>query len=387
LSEPRALWTYLSHLVLPRSGGGGVYVDDFNASRGWLQPWTTLPAMLALAIGTAAALVWRKRFPIASFACLFFLTAQLLESSTVALELYFEHRNYLPAAFLGWPLAHALFRPANYPRYRASFAALLLIALLLLTRQRAEVWGQPELLNTLSATQESNSARAQVSAARQQIEQGDWRGGLMRVQRVQRSQPQSVDIAINSLSMECAATGALSADTLARTSNTLATARTWNYGLYLWLQDAARDPILRSCRGFGLAGLTELVTKAASNPQNASMRRKRDLWHVRGRIALAAGRPDLALRWFNAAIEAMPDPDYALVQVAALGNAHAPGLALAHLDAFQHIQARQASQPIRDMDGVHRWLLRHYGYYDRELSYLRQQLQADAAHASPPQQH
>lgn len=378
LSEPRALWTYLGHLALPRAGGGGVFVEGFTTSRGWLDPVTTLPAFMALVASAAAAIALRRRIPIASFAWLFFLCGHLLESTTIPLELYFEHRNYLPAMFLGWPLAQALLRPGAYPRYRSVFAALLVASLLLLSHQRAITWGNPQLLGALSATYARDSARAQVSAARQEIDRGDMRAGLARVRAMQETQPGSVDVAINAISIECGATGALSTQTLARTRNTLSSARTWNFGLYVWLQDAARNQRLRRCQGFGLEGLSSLVTSAEANPQNAAARRKRDLWHVRGRIALAEGRPTLALRWFDAALLAQPDADYALVQAAALGDSGAPALGVAHLDYFQRLQVAQGAEPLHDMAGVHRWLLRHYGYYQDELSYLRGQLQADA---------
>lgn len=378
LSEPRALWSYVGRLALPRAGGGGIYVDDFAASRGWLDPATTLSAMLALAASVVAAVAWRRRFPVASFAWLFFLGAHLLESSTIPLELYFEHRNYLPAAFLGWPLAHALLRPGAYPRYRAAFVTLLLATLLLLTHQRAIVWGDPALLGALSAAHEVRSARAQVSAAGQEIDRGDRSAGLTRIRTMQRAQPDSVDVAINSIGMECAATGALSPDTFSRTRSTLTAAKTWNYGLYEWLQDAARDPGLLRCRGFGLRGLSALVTAAEANPQNAAPRRKRDLWHVRGRIALAEGRPEVALRWFDAALLLEPDPEYALVQAAALGDAGAPALGVRHLDHYARMQTDRPTTPRRDMAAVHAWLLRHYDYYQTQLSYVRRQLQSDA---------
>jgi hypothetical protein len=386
LSEPRAVWSYMARLALPRAGGGGVFVDDFVASRGWLTPASTLPAALALVASALAAWRLRRRFPIVSFAWLFFLAGHLLESSTIPLELYFEHRNYLPAMFLGWPLAHALSRPGAHARYRNGFAALLVVAMLLLTRERALVWGNPALLSVLSVRTESDSARAQADAARQQILHGDVRGGLARILAMQRSHPGSVDIAISAIGMECAATHHLSPQTASRAQRTLATARGWNFGLYQWLQDATRDPTVRGCQGFGLAGLGALVTAAEANPQNASLHRKRDLWHVRGRIALAEGRPQLALQWFDAAVLAQPDAEYALVQAAALGDAGAPLLGVVHLDHFQRVAARESTNPIRDMAGVHHWLLQHDGYYDGELTYLRQQLQRAATRPSTPTQ-
>jgi hypothetical protein len=377
LSEPRALWSYVLRLALPRAGGGGVYVDDFATSHGWLEPMTTLPAVLALLGSAIAAIMLRRRFPVASFAWLFFLAAHLLESSTIPLELYFEHRNYLPAAFLGWPLAHALLRPGGYRRSRAVLVAVILCGLLLLTHQRALVWGNEALLNALSGGHQADSPRAQVAAAREEIERGDVRAGLSRIHAQQRRHPDSVDIAINALSFECESTGALVADTQARARHTLANARSWNYGLYEWMQGAARDATLRNCRGFGLPGLKALVASAETNPQSAAATRKRDLWHVRGRIALAEGKPELALRWFDAALLLKPEAQYALVQAAALGDAGAQALGVQHLDHYARIEARTPPEKVRDMPAAHAWLLRHYGYYRNELSTLRRRLRAD----------
>ena len=384
LSEPRVVWSYVARLALPRAGGGGIFVDDFVASRGWLSPPSTLIAAIGLAVSALGAWKLRRRLPIASFAWLFFLAGHLLEGSTIPLELYFEHRNYLPAMFLGWPLAHALLRPAAYARYRAGFAGLLVAILLLLTHERAVVWGNPALLSALAATSESESPRAQTAAAGDQITHGDASGGVVRILAMQRAHPESVDVAINAIGMECTVTHRLSPDTAARANYTLATARSWNFGLYQWLQDATHDPATRNCKGFGLAGVTALVAAAERNPQNASLHRRRDLWHVRGRIALAAGRPELALQWFDAALLAQPDPNYALVQAAALGDGGAPALGIAHIDRYQRIAAHQSALAIRDMSGIHRWLLRHYDYYGKELTYLRQQLQRDAARTSTP---
>lgn len=382
LSEPRAIWCYVAQLALPRAGGGGLYVDDFAISHGWLDPATTLPAVLALAASAIAAIALRRRFPIASFAWLFFLAAHLLEGTTIALELYFEHRNYLPAAFLGWPLAHAMLRPGGYQRPRAALAVLVVCGLLLLTHQRAQVWGNEALLSALSAEHEADSPRAQVIAAGHEIDRGDVHTGLARIHAMLRRHPASVDIAINAVSLECASTGALAADTLARARQALATANTWNYGLYQWMQDAIHDDTIRNCRGFGLTGLAELVDSAESNPQSAPPQRKRDFWHVRGRLALAEGRPDLALLWFNGALSLKPDVEYALVQAAALGDAGAQGLGIQHLDFYARIEQGNEGQAIRNMGTLHAWLLRHNGYYRNELASLRQRLIADEKHPS-----
>lgn len=381
LSEPRALWTYLGRLAVPRFGGGGVFVDSFVVSRGWLQPVTTLPATLALVATSVFAVAGRRRFPIASFAWLFFLAGHVLEGTVVPLELYFEHRNYLPASMLAWPLAHALLRPGRYRRYRLSSAWLLLGAMLWLTHQRSIVWGDPQLLTALSASHEPRSARAQVDAAQQQFNGGDIQGGLTRIQTALDDHPDSVDVAISAIGMECASTGSLSPSTFARAKHALQAAETWNYGLYDWLRAGARDSTIRNCSGFGHIGLLELVTSAERNAQSINPLRKRDLWNVRGNILLSQSRPSEALAWFDAAVLIMPDPNYALSQAAQLGDAGAPELGIRHLDRYVSRERHERPPPSYGMKGVHEWALRRYDYYGREIAQLRRRLAADA-HAS-----
>jgi tetratricopeptide (TPR) repeat protein len=382
LSEPRVLCQYLWRLALPRAVGG-LYGDAFPPSRGWTAPWTTLPSLLALLAITSTALLARHRAPIACFAWCFFLVGHLLESTTVPLELYFEHRNYVPALFLGWPIAHSLLRPGTYSRYRVVALGLLLAAWLLLTAQRASLWGNAQLLHAVAARSEEGSPRAQFFAA---MDAHDPRDALARMHRAQRLAPDSMDLAIGSIALECETRGALDPATLAAARQTLATSHTWNYRLAQWLQEAPSWRDLRDCRGLGLDGLSSLLDAAASNPGMTGPRRRRDLDNARGRIALAAGQPDKALRWFDAALSEEPDPDYALVQAAALGDASAPALGVRHLDTFARLNVHRAAPPVRDMTSLHTWLLSHYGYYRHETALLRVALQRaaeDQAHSTP----
>lgn len=97
LSQSRALIDYLGTLALPRVTSLGVYTDDFAASTGLFSPMTTALSLLALLLVSAAAIVLRKRAPTLFAGWFFFLVAHGIESSFLPLELYFEHRNYLPA--------------------------------------------------------------------------------------------------------------------------------------------------------------------------------------------------------------------------------------------------------------------------------------------------
>ena len=97
---------------------------------------------------------------------LFYYTGHLLESTVINLELYFEHRNYLSAAFLFLPLAALLYDKASPGVF---ITTTILIALLLggFLRYSSTVWSSfPSLVET-SARKAPTSARAQAQFATQ----------------------------------------------------------------------------------------------------------------------------------------------------------------------------------------------------------------------------
>src|SRR5690606_19348161 len=49
LSQPRFLWDYLYHLTIPHIQTQGLFQDGRIVSKGLLEPWTTLPALLGVA--------------------------------------------------------------------------------------------------------------------------------------------------------------------------------------------------------------------------------------------------------------------------------------------------------------------------------------------------
>jgi len=97
LTETRVLWFYLSLLLLPSIQRLGLFHDDISISHGLLDPISTLPAVLGMLALLVFALINFRRYPVASFAILWFLVGHSLESSIFGLEIAYEHRNYLPS--------------------------------------------------------------------------------------------------------------------------------------------------------------------------------------------------------------------------------------------------------------------------------------------------
>jgi len=99
MTEPRILVYYLGLILLP-VGQILKLESDIIPSTGFLSPPSTIISILFLLFLIAGSLFLRKKFPLLSFSILFYFLNHLVESSFIGLELYFEHRNYLPSVFL-----------------------------------------------------------------------------------------------------------------------------------------------------------------------------------------------------------------------------------------------------------------------------------------------
>jgi hypothetical protein len=166
LTEPRVLFMYLHKILAPWPSGIRLWYDDFALSTGLFAPATTAPALAALAALTVAAWRLRARAPLFAFAVLWFLACHVLESSALALELVFDHRNYQASAGPWLAVAAggaALLRRASSAPARRVFALLIAAYFALqagVTWQIASLWGKPDELIVFMARQMPDSRRA-----------------------------------------------------------------------------------------------------------------------------------------------------------------------------------------------------------------------------------
>ena len=154
LTEPRVVLFYFSQIFYPVAERFSI-VHDIKISRGFFQPWTTLPAILLTLGIIVTAFLQIKKFPLFSFAVLFFFLNHVIESTIIPLELVFEHRNYLPSLFLFLPIAVAL-KKSLFHYYSKKkrvmtgsiicFVTLLIMALGIGTYARNMVWADEQTL-------------------------------------------------------------------------------------------------------------------------------------------------------------------------------------------------------------------------------------------------
>lgn len=398
LTEPRVLIEYLHLLWLPRPFTTGLFNDQIVASTSLLSPASTLWALLLLVGLIAAALLLRKRQPVVALAILFYFVGQSMESSTIALELYFEHRNYLPATLLFWPLALWLsgmplssYRVPDQVKHRllpwikAMSAGLIMIGLCLMTHARASLWGNNHDQALLWASLNPHSPRAQANAAIAENAAGRSDLAVARLAPLLKQQPDQVQFALNLVSSSCSL-GHVDSSLIAASSHALQTTRDTGTLLASWFEQAIDQTAQPPCPELDLPTIQRLLDAASINPRLTSQPgRRQDLAYLKGRIALMRRDAPAALGFFDEALDQQVRPPIALRQAALLGSSGYPELGLRHLQHYEAVR-RLEEKPDAGMPRIHAWVLELQGYWDNELRHLRHTLTDDAATQSQPKQ-
>lgn len=376
LTEPRVLWEYLRLLWLPHPFTSGLFNDQIRPSTSWLQPWTTLSAILGLVIVIAGAWVWRRRFPIGSLAILFFFAGHLIESSAIPLELYFEHRNYLPAVLMFWPLAILLVAPGPSKQGRTIVAVAILCGLGAMTHARAQVWGNATEQALLWAQLNPESPRAQTNAAQLMTERGRPEWAEPKLRALLKKTPQEIQIAFNLIGADCKLRGIPQDDIVATQQALMRTRRLADLALN-WLSDAIEKAKNGNCPGLTFPVVASLLDAAWANPVVRNTPGwQQDILNLRGRLALAQQDPLPAYQHFAAALLAHPTPGTALEQAAILGNAGQQKLAVCELELWEK-QPAMPSEAGLTMARLHEWILQKQNYWPNEVAHLKMALIQD----------
>lgn len=376
LTEPRVLLDYLQLLFVPRSISTGLYNESYPVATDLWHPLTTVPALLLLCGLVYLSFRCRVRAPRVAAALLFFFAGHLLESTVIPLEIYFEHRNYLPALLLFWPLAHAICGWRTSKTLRATVALGLLGLFAFTTFQRAELWGQPDKLAALWSLQNPQSSRAQASAGISLIQQGAYQRAAEKLAPLWQQHPDDIQLAFNYINAACAWHGVTPAEKQAL-SFTLRRSATGGQLIHQWLGRAIDTAASDTCAGLSLADVESWIDVSAENPViSPAATRVRNIAPLEARLAIARGQPALALEHFNLALAAATTPDAAASYAALLASAGYYKQALAHLDYYEQIKSPRQG-PKANMAWLHNRVLELQGYWPREMAILRAKLVAE----------
>ena len=382
LTEARVVCQYLYLLWIPHPYTAGVFNDAVATSTGLLSPPSTLAAIAFIAALLVLAAAVRRQAPALALAILFYFAGHLLESTVIPLELYYEHRNYLPAMPMFWPLALWLTGDGRLPAVRRALAVLFPLLLAGMTALRADLWGDAQGQALMWAELNPQSPRAQAYAAAAERARGRPDLADARMRRVRVDAAEEIQIALNEVGAQCQL-GNVTPTALDRARKALRSSRTAGRLYFEWMSGAiGRIAKGNACNGLGPDEIRSLIAAMDENPKTQLRGGwRQDNFGLQGALSLALHQPHQALEYFNHALDADPRPEAALSQAAQLGSAGYPAEGLEHLDHY----AALPNKPISwswSMASIHALLLRRQGFLQDEIAHLRSILEQDVRNAA-----
>ena len=321
LTQPRVVADYLQHWFLPKLYTTGVFQDHVMKS-------TSLFAPISTAIGTVfhigiivLAFVKRRQWPLFAFAVLFFYASHVLESTSLNLELYFEHRNYMAAAFLFLPLI-VLLRDKLSLQMGLLAVGIVLLTLTAFTRFSATIWSDYNEMVAASARKAPTSARAQAEHAINLFNAGSYDQSLQVIDGAIENIPTDNPLLLlNRLIIRCN----LRILQPQEVAPVIAALSPKNYDPrflkhYTGLTQALAE---NRCPGIEVGQLRPLFANMLKNPANSEPG-SLSLSHVHylsGFTDLKMGARLEAVRHFDASLDARPDPGSAMMMAGLLATA------------------------------------------------------------------
>lgn len=164
VTQPYVVLEYIRLAILPRAFLFSPFHDNYKALSLENDAIQVFSGLIAIAIILITIVKTYRKARVVSFGLAWFIIGHTLESTTLPLELYFEHRNYGPSIGLMIAL-YGLLRLAL--SHKATTAAVIGYSLVIyaVSLQTASLWGDPDLSAEIWSIENPDSYRATVNLA------------------------------------------------------------------------------------------------------------------------------------------------------------------------------------------------------------------------------
>lgn len=318
LTQQRVVADYLQNWFLPKLYTTGVFQDHVVKSTSLLAPLSTLAGLIFHGILIGLAVTRRRQLPVFAFAILFFYVGHLLESTTLNLEMYFEHRNYMPAAFLFLPLV-VLLRDKMSSRTALVVAVAVLGLLAGFTRYSATVWSDYEDMVAASAAKAPTSARAQSEYAINLFNAARYDEAVQVLDDAIENIPtDNAQLLLTRLIVLCNLRQLNAADLQAM--GTRLTPKPYDPRYLKFYTDLAMALAEERCPAVRVDELGPIFMAMLDNPLNRGPVALSHLHYLAGYVNLKTGKHVDAARAFTAALDAKPDAGSAMTMAALMAT-------------------------------------------------------------------
>lgn len=363
LTQARVLGDYIEQILLHRVRGTGLTHDDIVVSTSLFEPLTTLMAIAVMALLIAFAFLVRRTIPVATFGILWFFGAHLIESSFIPLELYFEHRNYLPMvglllAFVGI-LVWLIDRTASAVRLSLATVPVVIVALhATMLLQTTQIFGNPHLFIQVWEVEHPKSARAKRMLAEYFEQRDEPKVGVKLYQEGLDIHPRDLSMMAGAIGMACRMDWPLPysvGEFIERAKRSRITD-----GLLPIMERITLDIVANRCKRLDRTDMHRMlnasheVSGLSYDPRTAAK-----LHYLQADLYAEERRLDPAIRHLEAAYRFQPSVDIAIRQVVLLSSAGLYETALKRLElAYAAHKRRSLLLPSRlpELNTIQRYL-------------------------------
>ena len=296
-----------------------MFQDHVVKSTGLFAPVTTFLGFVFHGAMITLAIARRRQLPLLALAILFFYANHLLESTTLNLEMYFEHRNYMAVAFLFLPLI-VLLRDKLSARMPVIVTVAVLALLAGFTRYSATVWSDYDGMVAASAAKAPTSARAQSQYAISLFNAARYDEAVRVLDRAVENIPgDSTQLLVTRLIVLCNLRQLRLTDLEAAGSRLVA--KRYDPRYLKFYNDLAQALAEERCPTVPVDQLRPLFTAMLGNPVNSDSNTLSHLHYLVGYVDAKTGRREDALRSFKAALDSKPDAGSAMTMAALMATA------------------------------------------------------------------
>ena len=307
VTEARILFEYLYNAFFPSPAKLGPFHDDRTISTPLINTFNVVA--IAGWVTVVSLTIWfRRKYPVVAFAALWYLAGHALESTTLPLYLYFEHRNYVP--LIGPAFAAASLCLATAHRYRK--IALFTLPLYVVVNvgvlySVTSLWGMPLSAAAYWHHQAPTSVAAASQLAIQQSHDMSPALGIVTLREFSQQNPQHAYLRLSELALACSiAPHTDHSETVQHLKKTLPAVR-FSQSVGSMLDSLMLTIASTGCGDVGLETGRELANALMSNPHYGKNARFGSYYHqLMAQIAWNSGDREVAIASLKQARELMP---------------------------------------------------------------------------------
>lgn len=360
LTESGILWQYLFKAAVGLPGRLGVYQGAPQVARSLADPLTLLnflswPVLIALAIYR------RRRNPLFAFAILWFVAGHLIESTVIPLELYFEHRNYLPLAGPVFSVCcFALTRSERGVRIATVALPCYMLVSAFFLHSFASIWGQPVFAAHYWAATYPDSVRAVTRLATYQLSSEGPGRTIETLGRFADAHPGYAYLRIQQLNLGCLTGNTGDNARLERELLRSLPSVDFTYTAGTMLSQLFSTVARLDCRGVDAATVVELANALRNNPRYAGDSVYNQFhFKLLAAIARYRGDDDAAIKDLETAISYRPSSELNTMMVTALAGNGRFGAARAFIGEAEERRPRNVLKAMawqRDLDRLRKYV-------------------------------